>query len=102
MDGLRYRYGKGSSEVGFRDFPPAPKIAPQQEPFKRSPDEGGPPSRLSVSRMSLAAGVGWLSPGNTRYTDIPLSPYRPSLDYQTVPVPAKGGWDRVYLSLGKS
>ncbi|KAI2471821.1 membrane-associating domain-containing protein [Annulohypoxylon bovei var. microspora] len=66
-----------------------------------APDEGGAHGRLSATVQAM--GVGWLSPGNTRYTDIPLSPYRPSLDCQTVPAPPAGGrWDRVYLHLGKS
>lgn len=54
-------------------------------------------ARFSEARISESG----LSVGSRGYTDIPLSPYRPSIDIQADPK-AVASWDHVYLHLGKS
>lgn len=77
--------GKEVVQGGF-----SPSECQVPEPFKVIRDEGGP------GRVSS----GGLSVGSRGYTDIPLSPYRPSLDFQADQKDI-GRWNHVYLQMGK-
>lgn len=103
MDRIRRPYGKGIGEVGVLEDEHEHAQLPttwSQGPFKRARDEGEP-GRVSVARICAPRmSEGGLSVGSPRYTDIPLSPYRPSVDFHAEPK-AAGSWNGVYLHLGK-